>query len=70
MGILIKETTREDMNPVLKGRRKDPVSTKDEKFNRFSVPLGLLDYINPICNCITNVVCQGLVAVATLVLMR
>ena len=25
------------------------------KFNKFSVPLGLLDYINPICYCITMV---------------
>ena len=31
------------------------MSTKDEKFNKFSVPLGLLDYINPICYCITMV---------------
>ena len=29
--------------------------SKKEKFNRFSVPLGLLDYINPICYCITMV---------------
>ena len=28
---------------------------KEEKFNSFSVPLGLLDYINPICYCITMV---------------
>ena len=28
---------------------------KEEKFNKFSVPLGLLDYINPICYCITMV---------------
>ncbi|MCR5782268.1 MAG: hypothetical protein K6G90_05965 [Clostridia bacterium] len=31
------------------------MSTKEEKFNRFSIPLGLLDYINPICYCITMV---------------
>ena len=31
------------------------MDTKDEKFNSFSVPLGLLDYINPICYCITMV---------------
>ncbi len=31
------------------------MSTKEEKFNSFSVPLGLLDYINPICYCITMV---------------
>ena len=31
------------------------MSTKKEKFNSFSVPLGLLDYINPICYCITMV---------------
>ena len=31
------------------------MNTKDEKFNKFSVPLGLLDYINPICYCITMV---------------
>ena len=31
------------------------MSTKEEKFNRFSVPLGLLHYINPICYCITMV---------------
>lgn len=31
------------------------MDTKEEKFNRFSVPLGLLDYINPICYCITMV---------------
>ena len=31
------------------------MSTKGEKFNSFSVPLGLLDYINPICYCITMV---------------
>ena len=29
--------------------------TKEERFNKFSVPLGLLDYINPICYCITIV---------------
>ena len=29
------------------------MNTKEEKFNKFSVPLGLLDYINPICYCIT-----------------
>ena len=28
---------------------------KEEKFNSFSVPLGLLDYINPICYCITMI---------------
>ena len=31
------------------------MSKKEEKFNRFSVPLGLLDYINPVCYCITMV---------------
>ena len=31
------------------------MSKKEEKFNSFSVPLGLLDYINPICYCITMV---------------
>lgn len=31
------------------------MDTKDEKYNSFSVPLGLLDYINPICYCITMV---------------
>lgn len=31
------------------------MSTKKEKFNKFSVPLGLLDYVNPICYCITMV---------------
>ena len=28
---------------------------RNDKFNTFSVPLGLLDYINPICYCITMV---------------
>ena len=31
------------------------MNTKEEKFNKFSVPLGLLDYVNPICYCITMV---------------
>ena len=31
------------------------MGAKEKKFNRFSVPLGLLDYINPICYCITMV---------------
>lgn len=31
------------------------MSAKEEKFSSFSVPLGLLDYINPICYCITMV---------------
>ena len=31
------------------------MSDEKEKFNSFSVPLGLLDYINPICYCITMV---------------
>lgn len=31
------------------------MSKKEEKYNSFSVPLGLLDYINPICYCITMV---------------
>ena len=31
------------------------MQTKEEKFNKFSVPLGLLDYVNPICYCITMV---------------
>ena len=31
------------------------MSMKEERFNKFSVPLGLLDYINPICYCITMV---------------
>lgn len=31
------------------------MSRKKEKFNSFSVPLGLLDYINPICYSITMV---------------
>ncbi len=29
------------------------MGAKEEKFNSFSVPLGLLDYVNPICYCIT-----------------
>ena len=29
------------------------MSSKEEKFNSFSVPLGLLDYVNPICYCVT-----------------
>ena len=37
----------------------------DKKFNRFSVPLGLLDYINPICYTVTMVtlirnICAGM----------
>ncbi len=31
------------------------MTKKEGKFNRFSVSLGLLDYINPICCCITMV---------------
>ncbi|MCR5782376.1 MAG: hypothetical protein K6G90_06510 [Clostridia bacterium] len=31
------------------------MNNKEEKFSKFSVPLGLLDYVNPICYCITMV---------------
>ncbi|MBQ3372501.1 MAG: hypothetical protein IJG40_05115 [Oscillospiraceae bacterium] len=31
------------------------MSKKEERFSKFSVALGLLDYINPICYCITMV---------------